>query len=88
MNDRDKLEENKLLELLEAVEAVLAHDDAEEKLGADTLGEFAYMRNFLRSWLRNESTLTHDQRVRILANFTDALAQKKLAVESIGVMWH
>ncbi len=77
MQTTDTLEESKLLQLLEAVESVLEHEDAEQILDVDTLRQFADIQRLLRAWLQNESALTHEQSLGLLENFTKFLALKK-----------
>lgn len=82
------LEENKLLELLEAVESVLEHEDAEQILDADTLGQFAEIQKLILAWLSSESALTHAQRLEMLVDFTNNLAQSKLVLDRNATPLH
>jgi hypothetical protein len=88
MDDIDNIEEYKLLLLLDAVESVLGHEDAGAMLGTEMLDKFLECRKLLQGWLLHESGLTHDQRVSALALFTDALAQRKLAIERHAMQLH
>jgi len=88
MNHPDSLEEAKLLLLLEGIDAVLADADAEELLGVDMLKKFADIQWLIREWLRDESALTPEQRVSLLTDFTDAIAQRNLSLAQLKTRLH
>ncbi|CAG0992230.1 hypothetical protein RHDC4_02580 [Rhodocyclaceae bacterium] len=81
MPDPDVLTDSKLIQLLEAIEAVMAHEDAEEAMGVELMREFAAARTLVREWLLHKSPLTLDQRLHVLQVFTEALARRQLAAE-------
>ena len=81
MHESDTLTDSKLIQLLEAIEAVLAHEDAEDVIGADLMAEFAAARTLVREWLAHRSPLSVEQRLHVLQVFTETLARRQLAVE-------
>lgn len=68
-------EEAKLLELLTAVDAVLAHVNSTERLDQDTLEQLTAMGHFIRTWLAGSSDKDESQRLETLADYTATLAR-------------
>lgn len=81
MHEADALTDSKLIQLLDAIEAVLEHEDAEDAIGADMMREFSAARTLVREWLRHESPLSVEQRLQVLQVFTDTLARRQLTAE-------
>lgn len=88
MHDPDTLTDSKLIQLLEAIEAVLAHEDAEEVVGADLMAEFAAARTLVREWLLHKSPLSVEQRLHVLQVFTETLARRQLTAERRDARLH
>lgn len=82
------LMQKKLFELLDAVESILQQDDAERWLDPNTIDQLSNMEVFVRTWLQDESTLTEEERVAVLANLTDALKPRIMASGSIKNTLH
>lgn len=80
--------EGKLLQLIEAIEAVLAYEEVEDVLGADLMTEFSAARKLVQDWLLHKSPMTLDQRLGALRVFTETLERHRLSTERRGRSLH
>jgi len=67
------LERNKLLELLEAVAALLDQGNEDAWLEPETFERLGGMKSFLEEWLGSGSSLTDETHVATLARLTEGL---------------
>ncbi|WP_459949208.1 hypothetical protein [Denitratisoma sp. agr-D3] len=83
--DNDNLrEKDRLVLLLQALDSILNIESASEILGEDCIKEFDAVRVLVTAWLRDESPLPKEQRLKILTTFTAALAEKLPMLRTLG----
>jgi hypothetical protein len=80
--------QQKLLELLEAIDSLLGQDDPEGWLDAEAIDQLARMEQFVRSWLNDDSELSELQKAAVLADLTNALKPRILASAADLVVLH
>lgn len=82
----DSLERSKLIELLQAVESVLADQPLLLQMDAETVQHFVTVRDLVQSWLRQEPTMSQDQRLQALSDFTAAMTEQNRMLAVLGAM--
>jgi hypothetical protein len=82
------LKEEKLIELLEAIQSMLVQGNADAWLDLDTINKLSHMEGFVRAWLEDESAMTEKERVSILANLTETLKPKILTKNDAKITLH
>lgn len=73
MNAVADLEDERLLQLVAAIKALLADRDL-GKLDAATIALIAQMRDVVQAWLTQSSPLTHDEMIAALSRLTGSLS--------------
>jgi hypothetical protein len=82
------LMQNKLLELLVAIELIRDQGNDDAWLDAETIDRLSHMETFVRAWLQDESPLTEADRVIILSGMTEALKPKIMVSGSPKITLH
>jgi hypothetical protein len=78
----------KLLELRDAIELLLEQGNHDACLDFDTIGKLSDMDRFVRAWLEDDSALSEDERIVILAKMTETLKPRILMQEGPKVILH
>ncbi len=82
------LMQNKLLELLVAIELIRDQGNDDTWLDTETIDRLSHMETFVQAWLQDESPLTEADRVIILAGMTEALKPKIMLSSSQKITLH